>query len=145
MSARLARLSRAGGTAYVVLSLAPLCFLIATGGGWPAERSTVISITVDGGREYDGFGLTSEGHAGGLWLWGELLLVLAALVLSRRGGRPARIADVALVAWSVLLAANFWWVIAASGYLGLAWMLPIVTLGAGLVAARWRSRTAGWA
>lgn len=125
-----------------MLSLLPLCFLLGAGHGWPAERSTVISIMNDG-REYDGFGLTYEGLGGGLLLWGELLLVVAALVLSRRGGWPARIAHVGLVAWALLLAANFWWVIAASGYRGIAWMLPIVTLGAGLVAARWRSQSGG--
>lgn len=130
------RLAGAGGTAYLVLSLLPLCFLLIAGGGWPTERSTVISTTLYDGREYDGFGLTYEGLGGGLLLWGELLLVVAALVLSCRGGRLARIAHVGSVAWAVLLAGNFWWVIAGCGYRDAAWMLPIVTLGAGLVVAR---------
>jgi hypothetical protein len=134
---RLERLAVAGGTVYLVLSLLPLSFLLAAGGGWPTERSTVISITRNG-REYDGFGLTYEGLAGGLLLWGELLLVASAVVLSRRGGRFARTAHAGLIAWALLLAANFWWVIAASGYLLIVWMLPIVTLGAGFVVVRWR-------
>jgi hypothetical protein len=70
-------------------------------------------------------------------LWGEHLFVAAGLILSCRGDRFARIAHVGLVAWAVLLAANFWWVFAASGFRPLAWMLPIVTLGAGMVVARW--------
>jgi hypothetical protein len=134
---RIARRAAAAGTAYLLLSLLPLCFLLAAGLGWPTERSTVISVTLHDGREVHGFGLTYQGFGGGLLLWGELLFVVAALILSCRGDRIARIAHAGLIAWAVLLAASFWWVIVASGFLALGWMLPIVTLGAGLVVARW--------
>ncbi len=134
----IARFASAGGTAYLVLSLVPLGFLLASGRGWPTERSAVISISRGDGREYDGFGLTYEGLGGGILLWGELLLVIAALILTWRERRLARIAHLGLVLWALLLAANFWWVITASGYGAIAWMLPIVTLGAGMVLVRWR-------
>jgi hypothetical protein len=132
------RLAGASGTIYLVLSLFPLGFLIAASHGWPSERSTVISVTRFDGREYDGFGLTYQGLAGGLLLWSELLLVIAALVVSFRGGRCARVAHAAQLAWALFLAVNFWWVAGASGYRPIAGMLPVVTLGALLVLARWR-------
>ena len=135
---RLMRLAGASGTIYLVLSLFPLCFLIAASHGWPSERSTVISVTSFDGREYDGFGLTYQGLAGGVLLWSELLLVIAALEVSFRGGRFARIAHAALLAWALFLAANFWWVASASGNRPIAGMLPIVTIGALLVLVRWR-------
>ncbi len=135
---RLLRLAGASGTVYLVLSLFPLSFLIAAGHGWPRERSTVISITKSDGREFDGFGLTYQGFGGGLLLWSELLLVIAALVVSFRGGRGARVAHAGLLAWALFLALNFWWVVGAGDYRPIAWMLPIVTLGAVLVLVRWR-------
>jgi hypothetical protein len=133
---RIAQLASAGGTVYLVLSLFPLGYLLAAGRGWPTERSTVISVTRHDGREFDGFGLTYEGLGGGLLLWSELLAVIAALLLSRGGGCFARIAHLGLAAWALMLAANFWWVISAGDYRAVDWMLPIVTLGAGLVVAR---------
>jgi hypothetical protein len=135
---RLLRLAGAGGTVYLVLSLFPLSFLIAAGRGWPTERSTVISVTKGDGREYDGFGLTYQGFGGGLLLWSEILLVVVALVASFRGGRFVRAAHTGLLAWALFLALNFWWVIVAGSYRPIAWMLPIVTLGAVLVLVRWR-------
>ena len=135
---RLPRLAGAWGTVNLVLSLFPLSFLIAAGHGWPTERSTVISVTKGDGREYDGFALTYQGFGGGLLLWSELLLVIAALVVSFRGGRCARLAHAGLLAWALFLAANFWWVIGEGDYLPIAWMLPIVTLGAVLVLVRWK-------
>jgi len=142
---RLLRLAGASGTVYLVLSLFPLGFLLAASHGWPTERSTVISVTKFDGREVDGFGLTYQGFRGGLLLWSELLLVVAALVVSFRNGRGARIAHAGLLAWALLLAANFWWVFGAGDFSQIAWMLPIVTIGAALVLVRWwqasRSRT----
>jgi hypothetical protein len=134
---RLLRVAGAWGTVYLVLSLVPLAFLIAAGHGWPTERSTVISVTDNDGSQYDGFGLTYQGFGGGLLLWSELLLVVAALMVSVRGGRFARVAHAGLLAWALFLALNFWWVIGAGDYLPIAWMLPIVTVGAVLVLVRW--------
>ncbi len=132
----LAGIVRAGGVLYAALSVLPLVFLVAAGGGWAGERATVISTTKHDGRVYDGFALAYEGLAGGVLLWGELLIVLGALALSFARGRLALGAHGVLAAWALLLAANVWWVVLSGGYGPMRWMLPIVTLGAALVIGR---------
>ncbi len=127
---------RAAGALYACLSVLPLVLLVATAGGWPGERATVVSTSKPDGRVYDGFAMTYEGVLGGVLLWAQMLAVLAALPLSFTRGRTGLAAHGVLAAWTLLLAANFWWVTLAGGYDAMRWTLPVVAGGFVLVAGR---------
>lgn len=127
---------------FLIASLVPLAILLVATKGWVGQGDATVFQTTTNGQTFSAWGLHYYGLPGSLLLWGEFLGVIAALFLSTHGNAALRRAAlIALLAWSLLLLGNAWWLRFAASWDALPGFAGGVTAGflcvAYLAVARW--------
>jgi hypothetical protein len=127
---------------FLIASLVPLTFLLVATKGWVGHGDATVFQTTTNGRTFSAWGLHYYGLGGSLLLWCEFLGVIAALYVSTlRHAALRRAALIALLAWSLLLLGNAWWLRSAASWDVLPGAAVGVTAGffcvLYLVVARW--------
>ncbi len=129
LSSTVTKLANAGAWLFAGGTMLVLASAIWT--RWPGmdKPFRVMGTSIDG-VDHSAVGLRYTGFGGTLLAWTEMLLLLAAVMMSLlRRNRLRRIGHVVLVLWSSLWLANAIWLGQIDGSFGLMWSAVVVVTG----------------